>query len=326
MQGLSNSQDSSNHETYRDLPQIPDYELIRCVGSGSYGEVWLGRSVTGSLRAVKIVRRETFEMERTFLREVEGIANFEPISRGHPGLVDILHVGWREAEGFFYYIMELADDRLHGQKIQLTDYEPRTLASARAPGEKLPLDQCIDVGISLADALGYLHDRNLIHRDIKPSNVVFVDGEAKLVDIGLVAPTGQKTFVGTEGFVPPEGPGTASADLYSLGMVLYEISTGNDRLEFPELPVSGFAKHDLPKWQRLNAIMCKACSPNPAKRYMSARGMTEDLRDLRAGRKKKASLKKRFLQCAIVAVTLLAAGLGYARHQGMLPAIEWPGP
>ncbi|MEZ5330064.1 MAG: bifunctional serine/threonine-protein kinase/formylglycine-generating enzyme family protein [Verrucomicrobiales bacterium] len=323
MQGPSDSPDFPDHETYRDMPQIPDYELIRCVGKGSYGEVWLGRSVTGSLRAVKIVRRETFEMERTFRREVEGIENFEPISRGHPGLVDILHVGWRETEGFFYYVMELADDRLHAQKIQISDYEPRTLASARTPGEKLPLDQCIDVGISLADALGYLHDRNLIHRDIKPSNVVFVDGEAKLVDIGLVAPTGQKTFVGTEGFVPPEGPGSASADLYSLGMVLYEISTGNDRLEFPELPASGFARHELSKWHRLNAIICKACAPNPSKRYISARGMTEDLRDLRAGRKAKPSLKKRLLQTALVMLVLVAAGLGFANHQGMLPTIKW---
>lgn len=323
MTGPSNNPEFSDHETFRDIPQIPDYELIRCVGKGAYGEVWLGRSVTGSLRAIKIVRRETFEMERTFRREVEGIENFEPISRGHPGLVDILHVGWRETEGFFYYIMELADDRLHGQSIQLSDYEPRTLASARVPGQKLLIDQCIDVGISLADALSYLHERNLIHRDIKPSNIVFVDGEAKLVDIGLVAPSGQRTFVGTEGFVPPEGPGTPSADLYSLGMVLYEISTGNDRLEFPELPTAGFSKQELPKWQRLNAIICKACSPSPAKRYISARNMTEDLRDLRAGRKPQVSLTKRIMQCAAVVCALAIAGLAYASHKGMVPGVSF---
>ncbi|MGK0186953.1 MAG: serine/threonine protein kinase/formylglycine-generating enzyme required for sulfatase activity [Verrucomicrobiales bacterium] len=323
MNGSSNSPDISDQDTVRDIPLIPDYELIRCVGKGAYGEVWLGKTVTGSLRAIKIVRRETFEMERTFRREVEGIENFEPISRGHPGLVDILHVGWRDEEGFFYYIMELADDRLHGQSIQLSDYEPRTLASARTPGQKLFVDQCIDVGISLADALSYLHERDLIHRDIKPSNIVFVDGEAKLVDIGLVAPSGQKTFVGTEGFVPPEGPGSASADLYSLGMVLYEISTGNDRLEFPELPATGFSKQELPKWQRLNAIICKACSPNPAKRYISARIMTEDLRDLRAGRKPKVSLAKRLMQCAVVVAILAVAGLAVAERKGMLPGISF---
>ena len=102
MKGTPKSPDSLDPETVRDTPQIPDYELIRCVGKGAYGEVWLGRSVTGSLRAVKVVRRETFDLERTFQREVEGIENFEPISRGHPGLVDILHVGWKAAEGFFF--------------------------------------------------------------------------------------------------------------------------------------------------------------------------------------------------------------------------------
>ena len=219
--------------------------------------------------------------------------------------------------------MELADDRLHGQRIQVTDYEPRTLASARVPGERLPLDQCIDVGISLADALAYLHDRDLIHRDIKPSNVVFVDGEAKLVDIGLVAPTGQRTFVGTEGFVPPEGPGSPSADLFSLGMVLYEISTGNDRLEFPELPADGFTKQELSKWQRLNEIICKACAPKSDKRYASARGLTEDLRDLRAGRKPKAPVGKRVFQCAAMLTLIGAVGLAFAAYQNKLPEIDW---
>ena len=57
----------------------------------------------------------------------------------------------------------------------------------------------------MADALDHIHNAELAHRDIKPSNIIFVDGVPKIADIGLVAATGQRTFVGTEGFVPPKG-------------------------------------------------------------------------------------------------------------------------
>lgn len=98
-------------------PRIPDHEVLRCIGKGSYGEVWLARSVTGALRAVKVVRRSDFELDRTFEREFEGIMRFEPISRDHPGLVHVLHVGRNDDEGFYYYVMELGDDRETGSRV-----------------------------------------------------------------------------------------------------------------------------------------------------------------------------------------------------------------
>src|SRR5438874_1098929 len=89
-------------------PAIPDHELLCKIGHGSYGEVWLARNVMGTLRAVKIVYRASFESERPYEREFSGLQKFEPVSRTHPGLVSILHMGRNDA--CFYCVMEVADD------------------------------------------------------------------------------------------------------------------------------------------------------------------------------------------------------------------------
>jgi hypothetical protein len=84
--------------------------MLRCIGRGAFGEVWLARTVMGAYRAVKVVHRDAFEHERPFEREFEGIQRFEPVSREHPSQIAILHVGRNEEAGCFYYVMELADD------------------------------------------------------------------------------------------------------------------------------------------------------------------------------------------------------------------------
>jgi len=275
----------------RPHPAIPDHEVLRKIGGGAYGEVWLAKGVTGALRAVKVLWREDFEDERTFEREFEGILKFEPISRDHPALVNILHVG-RSPDGaaFYYYVMELGDDIRTGQDINPVEYEPRTLRAdhKQAPGHRWETHECIDAGLRLAEALGHLHGKGLAHRDVKPSNVIFVNGRAKLADIGLVAARGQRTFVGTEGFVPPEGPGSEQADVYSLGKVLYEIASGKDRLDFPDLP------EDLPTgaegkhWLELNKIICEVCEPRISKRTIStAADLADALRRLQHGKRRR---------------------------------------
>jgi serine/threonine protein kinase len=273
-------------------PLIPDHEILRKIGGGAYGEVWLGRGVTGALRAVKVVWREDFEDARGFEREFEGILKFEPISRDHPGLVNILHVG-RSPDGisFYYYVMELGDDVSTGNDINPIEYEPRTLRPdvRSATATRLDLALCIDVGLRLAEALNHLHECGLAHRDVKPSNVIFVNGKAKLADIGLVASRGQRTFVGTEGFVPPEGPGSTQADVYSLGKVLYEIVTGKDRLDFPELPDDLPADADRKRWLLLNSIICEVCEPRVSKRRITtAADLAEALRLLQRGKRRRS--------------------------------------
>src|SRR6185369_16000243 len=125
--------------------------------------------------------------------------------------------------------------------------------------ERLPAQECIEIGLSLAMALENLHTHGLIHRDIKPANIIFVNGVPKLADIGLVTDMDVTvSYVGTEGFIPPEGPKSPQADVYALGKVLYEIVMGKDRLEFPELPEN---ISELPDWEmllELNAIIIKA--------------------------------------------------------------------
>jgi eukaryotic-like serine/threonine-protein kinase len=277
----------------RPNPPIPDHEVLRKIGGGAYGEVWLARGVTGALRAVKVVWREDFEDARGFEREFEGILKFEPISRDHPALVNILHVG-RSPDGveFYYYVMELGDDVTSGQDINPIEYEPRTLRadSQQEGGVQWDTSDCIDVGLRLAEALGHLHEKDLAHRDVKPSNVIFVNGRAKLADIGLVAARGQRTFVGTEGFVPPEGPGSAQADIYSLGKVLYEIATGNDRMSFPELPEVIPSGLDRKRWLELNQIVCDICEPRVSKRRITtAVALAEALRRLQRGKRRRQS-------------------------------------
>lgn len=291
-------------------PVIPDHEVLRKIGGGAYGEVWLARGVTGAMRAVKVVWREDFEDERTFEREFEGILRFEPISRDHPGLVNVLHVGRSpDRHSFYYYVMELGDDMHHGTEINPVEYEPRTLRadSKDTRAKQLPIAECLEVGLRLSEALEHLHEKGLAHRDVKPSNVIFVGGKAKLADIGLVAARGQRTFVGTEGFVPPEGPGSAQADIYSLGKVLYEIATGKDRLDFPELPDELPQGPDRKQWLALNRVICDVCEPQLSKRSINtASELADALRRIQRGKRRRSRRAG-----VVTTLTILLTGISF---------------
>ncbi len=261
---------------------------MNCSGasaSGAYGDVWLARSkATGALRAAKIVWRHRFEDERPFRREFEGIQRFEQISREHPSQLALFHIGRNDAEGYFYYVMELADSvEVGGQSTEVrkvqgagtpfpasdirpltSDYTPRTLRADLGQG-RLPAARVLEIGLALTEALAHLHQHGLVHRDVKPSNVIFVNGRPKLADIGLVTDASdQCSIVGTEGYLPPEGPGTPQADIFALGKVLYEAATGLDRREFPKLPEDIRSWPDAEQIFELNEIFLKACTARRA--------------------------------------------------------------
>jgi len=259
-------------------PVVAEHELVRLIGAGSGGEVWLARNAIGTYRAVKIINRKSFEWQKPFEDEFQGLLKFEPLSREHDGLVDVLQVGGTADSDYFYYVMELGDDVHTGQTIDPDFYVPRTLAHDLAERRQLPIGECIRLGAPIASALGFLHRRGLIHRDVKPANIIFVNGFPKLVDAGLVTEMFQtRSRAGTEGFIPPEGPGTARADIYALGKVLYEISTGMDRNHYPELPADLCRLADGRDLIQFNKIILKACRANPRLRYRDAEEMMSDL-------------------------------------------------
>ena len=271
---------------HRDLrPDVPDHEILRLIGSGAYGEVWLARSVTGAYRAVKVVWREDFEDFSTYQREFESILNYEPEARGIPGVVHILHVGEKTDEVPDYsYVMELADDAYTGILIDPENYVPRTLHSVMElyTHNPMPLDYVLEVGSQLAHALDGLHAADLVHCDVKPSNIVFVNGYAKLADAGSVAHGGKHSFAGTQGYTPPEGPGSPRADVYALAKVLYEMSTGKDRLDFPELPTKVPDQASHRRWLVFNEIICSAAEPQVGKdSIVTAQQLAERLDSLR---------------------------------------------
>jgi CHASE2 domain-containing sensor protein len=267
------------------LPRVPDHELLRRIGSGGYGEVWLARDILGSYHAVKMLSLQSFKNATPLLTEFEGLRRYTPISRSHPGLVHVLHVGRDEAQGCLYYVMELADDE-KGPGVSPESYAARTLARDLERRGRLPLLEVLSMGVQLADALEHLHRHQLVHRDVKPANIVFVKGQPKLADIGLVTEAtsssqGGLTFLGTPGRIAPEGAGSPAADIFSLGKVLYETGLGMALERFPELPADMIASGDGRDLFELNRIIMKACDTDWRRRHGSAAELRDALAALR---------------------------------------------
>ena len=308
---------------HRHTPSIPEHELFRPIGRGAYGEVWLGRTITGQWRAVKIVRRDSFAESSAYDREFAGVSHYSSIAMQHPGLVQMYLVGRNADAGFFYYTMELADEIGGTHNIVPQTYAPDSLAARLQTTGPLTTVQALALGEHLTAALQHLHSQGMIHRDVKPANIVHVHGQPKLADPGLMGMMGGADtggVAGTPGYAPAEDTGSMAADLFAVGRVLYEAVSGKDSLCFPEFDKPDASLHAL------NPILLKACDPDAASRYQRAEDLAEDLAAVRQGRQPlhidehgrvsspATSRRKWILAGSTAAVAALAAGTMWGRH------------
>ena len=195
------------------------------------------------------------------------------------------------------------------------NYRPRTLRSDLQRRGRVPTADCLRLAIDVASGLGQLHRHGLVHRDVKPGNIIYVDGRAKLADLGLVTTGGEgRTFVGTEGYIPPEGPGSPGADLFALGIALYEASTGLAPDQLPDVPSEWFAEPGSDDALELNEIILKACEGGRERRYQNVEALQADLALLRSGQsvRRVRALERRYARLrvtGVVGTTLLVVAV-----------------
>ncbi len=262
------------------------YEILELVGTGGMAKVYKARCHRlNRLVAIKILREDLAqdaEFRRRFHDESQAIAMLS-----HPNIVAVYDVS-RSSE-LEYIVMELIDG------ITLKQYMQKK-------GNKLNWREALHFIIQITKGLSHAHSRGIIHRDIKPHNIMVLrDGSVKVSDFGIarVASGGHSTLtqeaLGSVHYISPEqARGShidSRSDLYSAGVVLYEMITG--RLPFEgDTPVSVAIQHinSIPLSPReldptipeaLEAITMKAMAPNPDDRYLSADEMLGDLEEFR---------------------------------------------
>ncbi len=285
-------------------PQIPGYSVLLPIGRGAYGEVFLAEDSAGRRVALKVVAPRPALTDRMLHRELGGLKRFLTIAESNPYLVRIHDLIENLPGGGFAYAMELADS-IHSHGV--TDYAPLTLRHRLRTSGRLPVAESIRIASSLCNALDHLHRQGLVHRDVKPGNVIFVHGHPKLADLGLISGENDSTSsVGTQGYHAPEGSRGPRADLFALGKVLYEMSSGCDRQDFPELPPDFPTFPDAKQLLALNPILAKACAANPGRRYPTATHFKRALLRLQTNR----SLTRQWW-AGCLGVAAVGLGLGW---------------
>ena len=239
-------------------PHFPQLEILSCLGRGGMGVVYKARQITlDRLVALKLLapeREKDPQFSDRFAREAQALAKLS-----NPNIVTVYDFG--QAGGFFFLLMEYVDGA-----------NPRTLLQAH----KFTPEQALAIIPPLCDALQYAHDRGIVHRDIKPENLLMDrEGRVKVADFGLAKmlgadPDEDENSVGTPSYMAPEQVADPAhvdnrADIYSLGVVFYEMLTGElpgKRLEAPSRKV----QIDV----RLDAVVLRALEKEPELRYQQA--------------------------------------------------------
>ncbi|VEF48448.1 serine/threonine protein kinase with PASTA sensor(s) [Bacillus freudenreichii] len=257
------------------------YKIITMIGGGGMANVYLAHDmILDRDVAVKILRLD-FADEDEFIRRFQREAQ-SATSLNHPNIVNIFDVG--EEDNIYYIVMEYVDGMTLKQYIQ--NYYP------------ISVEKVIDIVKQLTSALAHAHYNHIIHRDIKPQNILIDhDGNVKITDFGIAMAltatsiTQTNAVLGSVHYLSPEqargGMATKKSDIYSLGIVMFELLTG--RLPFSgESAVSIALKHlqsetppptrwnpDIP--QSVENIVLKATAKDPFLRYNSVEEMGKDL-------------------------------------------------
>lgn len=259
------------------------YEIIKKVGNGGMATVYKAEDkVLKRNVAIKILRDE-FTTDEEFIKRFE-IEAQSAARLVHPNIVSIFDVGVEE--NLYYIVMEL----IRGKTLK------EIIIEERGP---LPWKWSVNVAIQIASALEMAHKNNIIHRDIKPHNIIITeDGIAKVTDFGIAKAVSNSTItafgttIGSVHYFSPEhargGFTDAKSDLYSLGVVMYEMVTGKVPFD-ADTPVSVALKHmqeepeepielnpNLPN--AVNKIIMKALKKDTTLRYQTASEMLSDLR------------------------------------------------
>ena len=257
------------------------YEIIEKIGEGGMATVYKAKcNILKRYVAVKVLRDE-FTTDEEFIKRFNTEAQ-SAASLTHPNIVSIYDVG--HEENIYYIVMELV--------------QGKTLKDIINEDGTLPWKWALNVSIQVASALEMAHRNSIVHRDIKPHNIIITeDGIAKVTDFGIAKAVSNSTItafgttIGSVHYFSPEhargGYTDAKSDLYSLGVVMYEMLTG--RVPFDaDTPVSIALKHMQEKPiepiklnptipYAVNKIIMKAMEKDPNERYQSATEMLKDL-------------------------------------------------